>query len=116
MKAPSVGKMKTPGSPINQARGALHSLLYKCYNLHLPINLQLQLFDQVVLPVLTYRCEVWAGFEDISGLESFYIKFCKQFLKGKNISTPDCMVLGEMGRSKLAKFIELRMGIFVQEL
>lgn len=25
------------------------------------------------------------------------------------------MVLGEMGRSKLAKFIEFRMGIFVQE-
>lgn len=88
MKAPSVGKTKTPGSPINQARGALHSLLYKCYNLLLPINLQLQLFDQVVLPVLIYGCEVWAGFEDISGLESFYIKFCKQLLKASKYKYP----------------------------
>ena len=43
---------------------ALYGLLAKSHNLNLPVDLQLQLFDQVILPVLLYGCEIW-GFENL---------------------------------------------------
>ena len=79
----------------------------KSYNLRLPVDLMLKLFDQLVSPILLYGCEVW-GFEDLKQIESFHLHFCKQILKLKK-STPNCMIYGELGRHKLAKTIEHRM-------
>ena len=45
---------KAKKKQVNQARGALYSLLAKSHELQLPLDIQLQLFDQVVLPVLLY--------------------------------------------------------------
>ena len=39
---------------------AMFSLLRKRRQLQLPIDIQLQLFDVLVMPVLLYGCEVWA--------------------------------------------------------
>ena len=41
----------------------MHLLFVRVNNLNLPIDLQLKLFDNTVLPILTYACEVW-GYED----------------------------------------------------
>lgn len=101
---------KAKKKQVNQARGALYSLLAKSYDLQLPLDIQLQLFDQIVLPVLLYGCEVW-GFEDISQVESFHMKFCKKILKVHNY-TANCMVYGELGRHRLIKTIEVRMVTF----
>ena len=38
----------------------MFSLLRKCKQLQLPIDIQLQLFDVLVKPVVLYGCEVWA--------------------------------------------------------
>ena len=101
---------KAKKKQVNQARGALYSLLAKSHELQLPLDIQLQLFDQVVLPVLLYGCEVW-GFEDISQVESFHMKFCKKILKVHNY-TANCMAYGELGRHKLIKTVEVRMVTF----
>ena len=60
-----------------------------------------------MLPILLYGSEIW-GFEVLHDLEIFHMKFCKQALS-VNKTTANCMVLGELGRLKLEKYIESRM-------
>jgi len=54
---------------IKQAERAMFALLNRCRALHLPIDIQLELFDKIVVPILTYGCEVW-GYENVHMLES----------------------------------------------
>ena len=98
---------KAQTKQLNQARRAMYSLLTKSYSLDLPIDIMLELFDQLVIPVLLYGSEIW-GFDVIRDLEVFHMKFCKQILKF-NKSTANCMVLGELGRYNLEKYISNRM-------
>ena len=42
----------------------MYSLLQKCRKLDLAIDIQLQLFDSLILPICLYGCEVW-GFKNI---------------------------------------------------
>ena len=53
----------------SQAYKAMHLLNLRIHNLDLPIDLLLKLFDQTVLPIMTYGCGVW-GFESCKILES----------------------------------------------
>ena len=43
------------------ARGntAIFSIIPKCRQLNLPIDVQLELFDTLVLPTILYGCEIW---------------------------------------------------------
>ena len=61
---------------VEQARKAIFSILKKSCKLHLPIDLQLQLFDSMVAPILLYGSEI-TGFEKSDGLE----RLCTQFYK-----------------------------------
>ena len=61
---------------VEQARKAVFSILKKSRKLHLPIDLQLQLFDSMVAPILLYGSEI-TGFEKSDGLE----RLCTQFYK-----------------------------------
>ena len=93
-----------------QASRASYAMKMKLESLCLPLDLQLQLFDQLVLPILLYGCEVW-GFEKLTQIESFYLKFCKSLL-GVHRKTPNCMVYGELGRYKLEYIVMSRMLMF----
>ncbi len=42
-----------------QGSKAMFSLLSKCNVLELPLDLQFELFDKMIVPVLRYGCEVW---------------------------------------------------------
>ena len=98
---------KAINKQITQARKAMFSLLTKARRLQLPIDLQLELFDKTVLPVLLYGCEVW-GCANISDIEVFYRYFLKIILRlGK--STPNCMVYGETGTKPLQYKVEKQM-------
>ena len=44
---------------ITQARKALYCMLTKAMKLQLPIDIQCQLFDHLVLPILLYGSEIW---------------------------------------------------------
>ena len=57
-----------------QAQKALFSLYTKIRNLSIPVDLQLQLFDALVLPILTYGCEIW-GFGNNHMLEKSIYSF-----------------------------------------
>ncbi|XP_070179034.1 uncharacterized protein [Littorina saxatilis] len=83
----------------DQARKAMMSLLRKSRQLDLPIKTQLELFQTLVTPILTYSCEVW-GYTGIEIIETLQLEFCKYLLHLKK-STPNCMVYGETGQYPL---------------
>jgi hypothetical protein len=56
---------------------AMHALCAKHYNLDLPIDIQLTLFYQTILPILTYNCESW-GFENNDIIEGVHTNFSKK--------------------------------------
>ena len=92
---------------INQARRAMYSLIVKARKLKLPVDLELDLFDRLVVPILLYGCEIW-GYEDLHQIEKLHTQFCKQMLR-LNKTTAHCMVLGELGRFDLCKIVQERM-------
>ena len=71
---------------VNQARKALFGLYTTTRNLELSIECQLKLFDNLVVPILTYDCEVWC-FGDLSGIEKVHTVFFKRILKVKTKHT-----------------------------
>ena len=91
----------------DQAEKAMFSLLNKSNELGLPIDVQLELFDKTVLPVMLYGCEIW-GYENIKLFESFYLRYLKYILKLKK-STPNCMLYGELGVYKIDIAVKCRM-------
>jgi hypothetical protein len=48
-------------------------------NISIPIDLQFKLFDTLILPILTYGCEIW-GYENTKQLEKLHQQTCT-FLK-----------------------------------
>jgi hypothetical protein len=73
----------------------------------IPVDLQLKLFDSIVLPILTYSCEVW-GFENCAEIEKVHLRFCKKILKVRQ-TTSNYMVNRELGRYPLNIHINVRM-------
>ena len=80
----------------DKASKAMFSLLRKCRKLMLPSDIQFQLFDSMIVPILLYGCEVWC--HQLSDLaRKLQLRFYKIVLKlGK--STPSNMVFGEVGQ------------------
>ena len=90
-----------------QGRKAMFSLLKKIRKLYLPIDLQLKLFDSMVAPILFYGCEVWRFYNN-QAIESLFFQFYKIILNLKK-STPNNVLLGELGRYPAEFFIKSRM-------
>ena len=74
----------------------MFSLLKNIRLKQLPIDVQLKLFDSVVLHVILYGCEI-LGFENLAIIEKIHLQFFKCTLHLKN-STPLCMIYGELDR------------------
>ena len=45
----------------------------------LDLDIQIELFDTLMAPILTYGCEVW-GTRRFDCLEKVWLKFCKELL------------------------------------
>ena len=79
-------------------------------NESIPVDIQLKLFDSMIEPILLYGSEIW-GYENLKTIEQIHLKFCKRVLKVRN-TTPNFMVLGELGRFPLEIKVKLRMVSF----
>ena len=90
-----------------QGNRALFSIIKTARKENLPIDIQFELFDRMVIPVILYGCEIW-GYNKMAILEQLHLKFCKMVLKLKQ-STPDVMVYGESGRLCLEYYAKKRM-------
>ena len=91
----------------DQANIAVFSLLRKIRILNLPLELQFDLFNKVIKPILLYGCEIW-GFGNIDTIERVQLKFYKHILNLKK-STPSFMVYGELGAYPLKIDIQSRI-------
>ena len=89
-----------------QASRAMFSLISKSRRLRLPIDIQLELFDKTVVPILLYGCEIW-GYSRAPSIETFHLRFLKLTL-GVHIKTCNNMVYGELGKLPLDIFIKKR--------
>jgi hypothetical protein len=76
--------------------------------------LQLKLFDTLILPILTYGCEVWE-YENVQVLEKIRLQFCRNILKIRT-STPSFMSYGEIDRVPIDVVINVRMICFWNKL
>ena len=76
-------------------------------NLNLPIDCQIKLFDQTIIPLLLYGSEIW-GPENCSIIEKLHTDFLRSILSVKR-STPLYMLYGELGRFPLMIHIKTRM-------
>ena len=98
---------KTKKHIAEQGTRAMYSLLAKSRNMHLPIDLTIELFMKLVKPILLYGCEIW-GFGNIDVLERVQLKFIKHVLNLK-ACTPNHIVYGEVGVYPLKIDIYCRM-------
>ena len=78
---------------VDQARKTMFSVLQKARKLYLPVEMQLNVFDTLVAPILLYGSEVW-GFENVDIINRFQLNCFKIVLSLKQ-TTPSCMVYGE---------------------
>ena len=46
----------------------MFSLLRRSRQLDLPLDIQVELFDTLIMPILTYGCEVW-GVQNLNSIE-----------------------------------------------
>ena len=64
------------------------------------ISTKLSLFDSMIVPILTYGCEVW-GVYNYKEVNKLHIRFCK-YLLGVKKQTPTYAVYGELCRVPLS--------------
>ena len=74
----------------------MHLLYKRINNLNLPLDLQLKLFDNTILPIMTYSSEI-LGYENVQMFERIHTSFLRTITKCRK-STPLYMLYGELGR------------------
>ena len=67
-----------------QANRALFSLLKKIRSLSLHYDIQIDMFNEMVKPILLYGCEIW-GMGNFDVLERIQLKFYKYIFNLKNL-------------------------------
>ena len=85
----------------------MFSLITKSRRLDVPIDITLDLFDQLILPILIYGSEVW-GNSNLKPMVIFYRNFTRRLLK-LGESTSNCMLYGETGKTSIHPIIEKRI-------
>jgi hypothetical protein len=106
--------VKTKKHITEQANKAMFSLLKKIRNLNLTFDLQIDLFNKTIKPILLYGCEIW-GFVNNQDIEKVQLKFLKMILNLKK-STPSYMIYGELGVKPLQIDINSRIINFWSKL
>ena len=84
-----------------------YGLYTKNRNLDLYIACQLKLFDNIVVPIFTYSCEIW-GVGNLSCIEKIHTDSLKRIFKVEQ-STPSVMLYGDLGRVPLSISIKKRV-------
>ena len=82
-------------------------MLRKARNLDLPYDIQLDLFNKMIKPILLYGSEIW-GTGNCDILERVQLKFLKYTFKLKK-STPSHMIYGELGIMPISTDIKSRV-------
>ena len=98
---------KAKAKQVLQAKKANFSLLGRVRQLDLAVDVFIELFERLVIPILLYGSEVW-GYENLTQLQVMCNNVMRRCLKVHR-STPTCMVNGELGIKDISEYIENRM-------
>ena len=98
---------KTKSQIAEQGNKTMFALLRKIKHLSLPLDLQVDLFEKMIKPILLYGSEVW-GFGNFDTLERVQLKFYKYILNLKK-ATPSYLIYGEIGITPLSVNIKNRV-------
>ena len=91
----------------DKASRAMFSLLKKCKKLMLPLDVRLDLFEKMIVPILLYGCEVWCP--TMTELASkLQLRFFKIIFKLRK-STTSNMIYGELGKFPIEITAKSRM-------
>ena len=95
---------------VDQAQKDMYALYRKNYNLAIPVDLQLKLYDSLVTPILLYGVlNVYLI------LKKIHLQICKRALSVRS-STPIFMVYGELCRFPLELQTQIKMICFWYKL
>ena len=83
----------------DRASRAMFTLLRTCRQLSLPVDIQIDLFDKMIVPILLYGCEIW-GYGSCALATKLQLRFYKIVFRLRK-STPNAMVFGELGKYPL---------------
>lgn len=97
-----------------QGNKALFALIRKTRNLNLPYDIQIDLFEKTIKPILLYGSEIW-GYGNIDIIERVQLKYLK-FIFNLKKTTPSYMIYGELGIMPLAVDIQTRIISFWAKL
>ena len=92
---------------IDRAKKAMHLLYKRIRNLKLPLDLQIELFNHTILPILLYGCEIW-GYQNTKIIENVQNQFLRSITNLKK-STPIYMLYAELGITPIDIHIKSRM-------
>ncbi len=73
----------------------MYALIGICRKLGRPIDVQLELFDRMIVPIMLYGCEVW-GEENYIETDKLHLK-CLKHILGVHGRTTNNIVYGELG-------------------
>ncbi len=91
----------------DQAAKVMYAVVGNSRKYDLPIDIQLEMYDSMVVPVMMYACEVW-GNGVASEVELLQMKFCKHVLYVHRYTSSD-IVHGELGIYPVEISITCRM-------
>jgi hypothetical protein len=94
-----------------KAKQAMYEVLKRGRTHILSLESQLELFDNMVKPILLYGSEIWGFSKNIDCLKKIQLRFCKLLLKLKS-STANYMIYGELGRCPIEIDIKTKMVSF----
>ena len=92
---------------IDHAKKAMHLLYKRIRNLKLPLDLQIELFNRTILPILLYGCEIW-GYQNTRIIENVQNQFLRSITNLKK-STPIYMLYAELGITPIDIYIKSRI-------
>ena len=98
---------KARKSIYDHAQRAIFSLLQTARKQELPLCIILDMYQKMIVPILTYGCEIW-GHENLDILEKLQMKFLKMVFR-LNRQTMSAMILGELGIYPISVLIKCRM-------
>ena len=98
---------KTIKHNVEKAKKAMHLLYKRINNLQIPTDLQIQLFNHTILPILLYGCEIW-GFHNSTLIENVQNQFLRTITHLRK-STPIYMIYAELGITPVEIHIKSRM-------
>ena len=78
------------------------------------LTVQLKIFDSLVAPILLHGCEI-LGIGKYDNIEKVHLQFLKRIINA-SATTPNFLMLSELGRYPLDLIIEIRMLCFWSRL